>query len=110
MTAAEFAAAMKRHGFGVCRARIVDTTGQCPGISWSAVRRGGGSVDRNKTLAKILRERDAEIARRSLSGAPVSATSHEGGDGLARQSPQQHAGTRDARHALCEGIGQSGNQ
>ena len=65
MTAAELAAAMKHHGFGVCRARIVDTTGQCPGISWSAVRRGGGSVDRNKTLAKILRERDAEIARRA---------------------------------------------
>jgi hypothetical protein len=28
MTAAEFAAAMKHYGFGVCRARIVDTTGQ----------------------------------------------------------------------------------
>jgi hypothetical protein len=85
MTAAEFAAAMKHHGFAVCRARIVDTTGQCPGISWSAVRRGGGSVDRNKTLAKILRERDAEIARRALPGVPVSSTSHEGSDGLARR-------------------------
>jgi hypothetical protein len=68
MTAAEFAAAMKHHGFGVCRARIVDTTGRCPDISWPAVRRGRGSVDRNKTLAKILRERDAEIARRALPG------------------------------------------
>jgi hypothetical protein len=37
-------------------------------ISWPAVRRGRGSVDRNKTLAKILRERDAEIARRALPG------------------------------------------
>jgi len=74
MTAAEYAAAMKHDGFGVCRARIVDTTGRCPGISWSAVRRGGGSVDRNKTLAKILRERDAEIARRALSGMGVSST------------------------------------
>jgi hypothetical protein len=83
MTAAEFAAAMKHHGFGVCRARIVETTGQC---SWSAVRRGGGSVDRNKTLAKILRERDAEIARRALPGVPVSSTSHEGSDGLARRA------------------------
>jgi hypothetical protein len=40
MTAAEFAASMKRHSLGVSRARIIDTTGQCPGISWSAVRRG----------------------------------------------------------------------
>jgi hypothetical protein len=86
MTAAEFAAAMKHSGFGVCRARIVDTTGQCPGISWSAVRRGGGSVDRNKTLAKILRERDAEIARRALPVIPVSSMSHEGSDGLARRA------------------------
>jgi hypothetical protein len=29
------------------------------------VHRGRGSVDRNKTLAKVLRERDAEIARRA---------------------------------------------
>jgi hypothetical protein len=86
MTAAEFAAAMKHHGFGVCRARIVDTTGQCPGVSWSAVRRGRGSVDRNKTLAKILRERDAEIARRALSGIPASSTSYEGSDGLPRRA------------------------
>jgi hypothetical protein len=86
MTAAEFAAAMKHYGFGVCRARIVDTTGQCPGISWSAVRRGGGSVDRNKTLAKILRERDAEIARRALPGIPASSLGHEGSDGLARRA------------------------
>jgi hypothetical protein len=86
MTAAEFAAAMKHHRFGVCRARIVDTTGQCPGISWSAVRRGGGSVDRNKTLAKMLRERDAEIARRALPGIPASSTGHEGSDGLARRA------------------------
>jgi hypothetical protein len=40
MTAAEFAASMKHHGFGVSRARIIDTTPQCPVISWSAVRRG----------------------------------------------------------------------
>jgi hypothetical protein len=73
LTAADFAAAMKHHGFGVCRARIVDTTGQCPGISWSAVRRGGGSVDRNKTLAKILREHKAKTARRALMIAPIAA-------------------------------------
>jgi hypothetical protein len=37
MTAAEFAAS--HYGFGVSRARIIDTTGQRPGISWPAVRR-----------------------------------------------------------------------
>jgi hypothetical protein len=79
MTAAEFAAAMKHHGFGVCRARIVDTTGQCPGVSWPAVRRGRGSVDRNKALAKILRQRDAEIAMgaRALNDPLVAPAGHE---------------------------------
>jgi hypothetical protein len=43
-------------------------------------------VDRNKTLAKILRERDAEIARRALSGIPVSSTSYEDSDWLARRT------------------------
>jgi hypothetical protein len=105
MTAAEFAAAMKHHGFGVCRARIIDTTGQCPGISWPAVRRGS-SVDRNKTLAKVLRERDAEIARRARAGIVTEATRSPAGP----SSPPLHAGTRDARHALCKGIGQSGDQ
>jgi hypothetical protein len=52
MTAAEFASSMKRHGFGVSRARIIDTTGQCPGISWPAVRRGN-AIDKSKTLAKV---------------------------------------------------------
>jgi hypothetical protein len=63
MSAAEFAAALKTHGFRVVRAKIEDATGQCSGIRWSAVLRGA-AVDRNRTLAKILRERDAEVARR----------------------------------------------
>jgi hypothetical protein len=107
MTAAEFAAAMKHHGFGVSRARIVDITGQCPGISWPAVRRGRGSVDRNKTLAKVLRERDAEIARRALPGViDEEATRSPAGP----SSQPQNAERRDAGHALCKGIGQSGDQ
>ena len=69
MTAAEFAAALKTHGFRVVRAKIEDATGQCPGIRWPAVLRGRNVVDRNRTLAKVLRERDAEIARRT--GRPV---------------------------------------
>jgi hypothetical protein len=105
MTAAEFAASMKHHGFGVSRARIIDTTGQCPGISWSAVRRGN-SIDRNKTLAKVLHERDAEIGRRALAGIVPEATRAPAGP-----SPLPlHAGTRDARHVLCKGTGQSGDQ
>jgi hypothetical protein len=66
MTAAEFAAALKTHGFRVVKAKIEDATGQCPGIRWAAVFRGRNVVDRNRTLAKVLRERDAEIARKAI--------------------------------------------
>jgi hypothetical protein len=97
MTAAEFAASMKRHGFGVFRARIIDTTGQCPGISWSAVRRGN-SIDRSKTLAKVRREREAEIGRRALAGIVPEATRSPAGP----SSLPPHAGTTDARHAQCK--------
>jgi hypothetical protein len=65
MSAAEFAPAFKTHGFRVVRAKIEDATGQCPGIRWSAVLRGA-AVDRNRTLAKVLQERDAEVARRAI--------------------------------------------
>jgi hypothetical protein len=65
MSAAEFAAALKTHGFRIVRAKIEDATGQCPGIRWSAVPRGT-AVDRNRTLAKILQERDAEVPRRAI--------------------------------------------
>jgi hypothetical protein len=36
MTAAEFSAALKVHGFRVVNAKIEDATGRCPGI-WTAV-------------------------------------------------------------------------
>jgi hypothetical protein len=65
MTAAEFAAALRHHSFRVARAKIEDATGRCPGIRWPAILRGR-SVDHNRTLAKVIRERDAEIARRAL--------------------------------------------
>jgi hypothetical protein len=71
MSAAEFRAALKRYGFGVAHARIVDTTGKCPGISWPAVlRERGGGFDRNATLLKVIQARDAEIARRALREMP----------------------------------------
>jgi hypothetical protein len=66
LTAAQFNAALRESGFGVDRARIVDTSGRCPGFLTTAVFRGRGQIDRNKTVAKIIRERDAEIARRAL--------------------------------------------
>jgi hypothetical protein len=66
ITAAEFAAALKTNGFRVVRAKIEDATGQCPGVRWSSVLRGK-TVDRNRTLAKVLKERDAEIARKATS-------------------------------------------
>jgi hypothetical protein len=70
MTAAEFAAALKRYGFRVVRAKIEDATGQCPGIRWAAVFRGRNVLDRNRTLAKVIRERDAEIARKAGRPSP----------------------------------------
>jgi hypothetical protein len=63
MTAAEFAAALKANGFRIVKAKIEDATGRCPGVRWSAVLRGS-AVDRNRTLAKVIKERDDEIARR----------------------------------------------
>jgi hypothetical protein len=63
MTAAEFTAALNRHGFRVVGTKIEDATGRCPGVRWAAVLRGS-VVDRNRTLDKVVRERDAEIARR----------------------------------------------
>jgi hypothetical protein len=64
-TAAEFNAALKEAGFGVERARIIDVSGRCPGFMTTPAFRGRGVIDRPKTLAKVVRERDAEIARRS---------------------------------------------
>jgi hypothetical protein len=69
MTAAEFAAALKANGFRAVRAKIEDATGQCPGVRWPAVFRRK-RVDYNRTLAKVLQERDAEIARRTGRPSP----------------------------------------
>jgi hypothetical protein len=63
MTAAEFAAALKSHGFRIVKAKLEDATGQCPGIRWTAVLKGRTAIDYNRTLAKIVGEREAEIAR-----------------------------------------------
>jgi hypothetical protein len=65
LTAAEFNAALKEAGFGVERSRIVDVSGRCPGFVTTPAFRGRGVIDRPKTLAKAIRERDGEIKRRA---------------------------------------------
>lgn len=64
MTTAEFNAALREAGFGVANGRIVDVSGKCPGFAAVPSFRKG-VVNRNATLAKVIRERDAEIARRA---------------------------------------------
>jgi hypothetical protein len=63
LTAAEFNTALKEAGFGVEHARIIDVSGRCPALTTPAFR--GRTLDRPRTLAKAIRERDAEIARRA---------------------------------------------
>jgi hypothetical protein len=63
MSSAEFNVALREAGFGVERARIVDVSSKCPGFATMPAFRNR-SVDRNATLAKVIRERDLEIARR----------------------------------------------
>jgi hypothetical protein len=65
LTAVEFNTALKEAGFGVQHARIIDVSGRCPGFMTTPTFRGRGVIDRTKTLAKVVRERDAEIKRRS---------------------------------------------
>jgi hypothetical protein len=69
LTAAEFSAALKEAGFGVEHARIVDVSGRCPGFVTTAAFRGR-ALDRARTLAKAIRERDAEIGRRTAVSDP----------------------------------------
>jgi hypothetical protein len=64
LTAEQFNAALKEAGFGVERARIVDTSGRCPGFVTTPAFRGR-ALDRPRTLAKAIREREAEIERRA---------------------------------------------
>jgi hypothetical protein len=65
MTAAEFNAALREAGFGVDHGRIVDVSGKSPGFATFPAFHGRGVVNCNATLSKVIRERDAEIARRS---------------------------------------------
>jgi hypothetical protein len=63
MSSAEFSVALREAGFGVHRGQIVDVSGKCPGFAALPLFRNG-AVNRNATLTKVLRARDAEIERR----------------------------------------------
>jgi hypothetical protein len=75
LTTAEFNAALKEAGFGVERARIVDTSGQCPGFVTTAAFRGR-ALDRPRTLAKAIRDREAEIGLRRRPGGRAAEMGH----------------------------------
>ena len=75
MTSAEFSVALRSVGFGVDHGRIVDVSGKCPGFSTVPIFRDNGSVDRNATLSKVIRERDAQVERRSPAAMKMLTTS-----------------------------------
>lgn len=65
MSRAQFRAALKRNGFRQILMWFEDTTGECPSVSWGAILAiKTGKIMRRATLAKIIRERNSEIAKR----------------------------------------------
>jgi hypothetical protein len=63
-TATEFSAALREAGLGVAQGWIVDVSGKCPGFA-SLPSFNKGVLNRDATLSKVRKERDAEIARRA---------------------------------------------
>lgn len=67
MSRAQFKAALKKNGFrSILGCWFEDTTGQCDRVSWGALI-GPSGLLRRATLAKIVRERRAEVAKREAS-------------------------------------------
>jgi hypothetical protein len=64
MSRRQFNDALSRNGFKQVLVWIKDTTGQVPGTSWGMVLHANGKPARRATLAKVLRERKAEIAKK----------------------------------------------
>jgi hypothetical protein len=68
MSRTQFKAALAKYGFRQSLLWVSDTTGQVPGTSWGMILWGSGprkgKVAYRATLAKVIRERDAEIAKR----------------------------------------------
>jgi hypothetical protein len=65
LTRAQFQRALAKNRFRQVLMWIEDISGECPGVSWGVIILAGSSrIARRGTLAKVLRERAAEIARR----------------------------------------------
>lgn len=65
LSRAQFDAALKAHGLRKVFFWIEDATGECSGVSWGMVVNGRtGKLMRRTSLAKAIRERNAEIAKR----------------------------------------------
>jgi hypothetical protein len=70
LTRDQFLSALRKRGFRKVLLWIEDTSGACPGVSWGIViRRGTGGIMRRATLAKVIQEREAEIAKRDRAAA-----------------------------------------
>jgi hypothetical protein len=66
----QFLATLKEHGFRKVLFLGEDITGRCPGVSWGfVISRRTGKVMHRATLAKFVREREAEIAKREKGAA-----------------------------------------
>jgi len=70
MTRKQFQAALKRNGFRQVLVWIEDTTGQVRGTSWGMVMHSSGKMAYRATIAKVIRERDAQIDRDRIAGLP----------------------------------------
>lgn len=71
MTKRQFQVALKRNGFQQVLLWVRDTTGQVPGTSWGMVMHATGKPAYRASLAKVIRERTAQIERdeRSIKSA-----------------------------------------
>jgi hypothetical protein len=73
MSAAQFNKALAKHGFKKVLLWVHDTTGKVPGVSWGIIMHRNGKTARRATLAKIIREREEEIALRQRQPAFVGS-------------------------------------
>lgn len=67
MSKRHFTAALKRNGFQQVLLWIRDTTGQVPDTSWGMVLHRNGKAAYRASLAKVLRERTAQVERNERS-------------------------------------------
>lgn len=63
MTRRQFQSALKRNGFKQVLMWVSDITGQVPGTSWGMTYHASGKPAYRYTLARVIRERRAQIER-----------------------------------------------